>query len=227
MQPKVPTARLGKGGHYMNTGPISPLETFDRLIEEAADKRRIRSLIALNEACKMLHNRNSIDFSYRSIVILGKANGLLVPGIKSIANSSGAHYRELISAWKLLRPQLPAKAAVDDWIDRIKDPALKMGVILLAKELRALKAKNARKASQNLIPVFEGSFQGRLLPTDVRLNTAELAALQASIDPLNLKFLGLRIGGRGEILDGKERQVFKPGFRSAIEKVLAIPLSGS
>lgn len=202
----------------------SPQDTYERLISEASDSRRKRSLEAINETCRLLHERHSSDFSYKTIITLGKDRGLPVPGEKSIVNSTGEHYRELIRAWKLA--SLPGKVSVksdsNDWIEHIEDPVLRMSVTLLAKELRALKAKEARKATHNGAPIFLGSATGQTVSTMPRLNDAELAALKAAIDPVALGLVGLSIGSRGELVDVKGRKIHKPGFRDAIEKVLSV-----
>jgi len=46
--------------------------------------------------------------------------------------------------------------------------------------------------------------------------------LKAAIDPASLGLVGLSIGSRGELVDAKGRTIHKPGFRDAIEKVLAV-----
>ncbi|WP_371132417.1 gamma-mobile-trio protein GmtX [Pseudomonas sp.] len=56
------------------------------------------------------------------------------------------------------------------------------------------------------------------------MNDAELAALKEAIDPVALGLVGLSIGSRGELVDVKGRKIHKPGFRDAIEKVLAVQL---
>ncbi|HCB42879.1 MAG TPA: hypothetical protein DEP56_07240, partial [Pseudomonas sp.] len=60
------------------------------------------------------------------------------------------------------------------------------------------------------------------VPTRPLLNDAELGALKAAIDPASLGLVGLSIGSRGELVDVKGRTIHKPGFRDAIEKVLAV-----
>lgn len=202
---------------------ISPQETLARLINESGDSRRTRSLEALNETLKLLHERNSSDFSFRAIVTLGKDRGLSVPGEKSIVNATGAHYRELIQAWKLISvPKISAKADPNDWIEHIEDPVVRMSVILLAKELRALKAKEARKAKQSGAPIILGSVAGQAVPKQPLLNDAEVEALKSAIDPAMLRLVGLSIGNRGEMVDAAGKRVHKPGFRDAIEKVLSV-----
>ncbi|WP_134634466.1 gamma-mobile-trio protein GmtX [Pseudomonas aeruginosa] len=203
---------------------ISLQDTYGRLMREASDSRRKRSLEAINEACRLLHERHSLDFSYRAIVTLGKDRGLPVPGEKSIVNTTGAHYRELIQAWKLasLPKASKTKADPNDWIEHIQDPVLRMSVILLAKELRALKAKESRKAKHSGAPIILGSAAGQAVSTRPLLNDAELAALKAAIDPASLGLVGLSIGSRGELVDVKGRTIHKPGFRDALEKILAV-----
>lgn len=203
---------------------VSPQDTLGRLMSEASDSRRKRSLEAINEACRLLHERHSSDFSYKTIITLGKDRGLPVPGEKSIVNKTGEHYRELIQAWKLLSLPKASKTKTDpnDWIEHIQDPVLRMSVSLLAKELRALKAKESRKAAHSGAPIILGSAMGQAVSTRPLLNDAELAALKAAIDPASLGLVGLSIGSRGELVDMKGKMILKFGFRDAIEKVLAV-----
>lgn len=197
-----------------------PLETYERLINEAKDSRRKRSLEALNEICRLLYERNSSDFSYKSIITLGKDRGLPVPGEKSIANSSGMHYRELIQAWKTVSVPGKKDPCPNDWIENIADPVLRMSVTLLAKELRALKAKEGRKNTQSGAPIILSSAAALAFATQQTLNGAELAALKAAIEPITLRLVGLSIGSRGEVIDASGRQIHKPGFCDAIAKIL-------
>lgn len=203
---------------------VSPQDTYERLMSEASDSRRKRSLEAINEACRLLHERHSSDFSYKTIITLGIDQGLPVPGEKSIVNKTGEHYRELIQAWKLLSLPKASKTKTDpnDWIEHIQDPVLRMSVRLLAKELRALKAKESRKAKHSGAPIILGSATGQAVSSRPLLNDAELAALKAAIDPASLGLVGLSIGSRGELVDMKGKTIHKPGFRDAIEKVLAV-----
>lgn len=203
---------------------VSPQDTFERLMNEASDSRRKRSLEAINEVCRLLHERHSSDFSYKTIITLGNDRGLPVPGEKSIVNKTGEHYRALIQAWKLASMPKASKTKADpnDWIEHIQDPVLRMSVSLLAKELRALKAKESRKAKHSGAPIILGSAMGQAVSTRPLLNDAELAALKAAIDPASLGLVGLSIGSRGELVDVKGKTIHKPGFRDAIEKVLAV-----
>jgi hypothetical protein len=203
---------------------VSPQDTYGRLMSAASDIRRKRSLEAINEACRLLHERHSSDFSYKTIITVCNDRGLPVPGEKSIVNKTGEHYRELIQAWKLASLPKSSKTKVDpnDWIEHIQDPVLRMSVSLLAKELRALKAKESRKAKHSGAPIILGSAAGQAISTRPLLNDAELAALKAAIDPAVLGLVGLSIGSRGELLDVKGRTIHKPGFCDAVEKVLAV-----
>lgn len=205
----------------------TPQETYERLINEASDARRKRSLDALNEVCRLLHERGSSDFSYKTIITLGQDRGLSVPGEKSIVNATGAHYRELIQAWKLnsvAGKNTRKKVVSDDWIEKIDDPVLRLSVALLAKELRAIKAKIARQEKTSGAPIYLGAAQAPSQHTSKQpnLNAPELDALKAAIDPSVLSPLGFSMGSRGEMIDAKGRTVHKPGFRDAIEKILSV-----
>ncbi|SFQ27276.1 hypothetical protein SAMN05216229_11541 [Geopseudomonas sagittaria] len=210
----------------MNEKLVSPQETFERLMNEASDSRRKFSLEAVNETCRLLHERGSSDFSYKTIVTLGKDRGLPIPGEKSIANKTGEHYRELIQAWKLISPHgsVAKKPSPNDWIGHIKDTVLRTSVALLANELLSLKNKIARQEKATGAPIYLGAAQalGQVVSKQPNLNDAELAALKAAIDPNVLSPLGLTIGSRGEVMDAKGRNIHKPGFRDAIEKILSV-----
>lgn len=204
----------------------TPQETYERLINEANDARRKRSLEALNEVCRLLHERGSSDFSYKTIITLGQDRGLSVPGEKSIVNPTGAHYRELIQAWRLnsVAGKANKKVTPNYWIEEIDDPVLRLSVALLAKELRAIKAKIARQEKASGEPIYLGvpQFQSQHTSRQPNLNAAELDALKAAIDPSVLSQLGYSIGSRGEVVDAKGRKLHKPGFRDAIEKILSV-----
>ncbi|WP_435609725.1 gamma-mobile-trio protein GmtX [Pseudomonas knackmussii] len=210
----------------MSEQPTTPQETYNRLINEANDTRRKRSLGALNEVCRLLHERGSSDFSYKTIITLGQDRGLSVPGEKSIVNATGAHYRELIQAWRQVSAQgkTNKKGAPNDWIEQIHDPVLRVNVAILAKELRAIKAKIARQEKTSGAPIYLGASpaQSQHTSNQPNLNAVELDALKAAIDPSTLSQLGFSIGSRGEIVDAKGKRIQKPGFRDAIEKILSV-----
>ena len=121
---------------------VSPQDTYRRLMSEASDSRRKRSLEAINEACQLLHERHSSDFSYKTIITLGNDRGLPVPGEKSIVNKTGEHYRELIQAWKLasLPKANKTKTGPNDWIEHIQTGSAHEREHA-RQELRALKAR--------------------------------------------------------------------------------------
>jgi len=161
------------------------------------------------------------------IINLGRDRGLPIPGEKSIVNSTGAHYRELIQAWKLAAiTDRPAKnsAIPTDWINSISDPVLRMSVTLLAKELRSLKNKISRQDKFGCAPIYLNGASEQIYASHSgsHLNEVELNALKAAIDPNTLSQFGLALGPRGEVIDNKGRTLYKPGFRDAIEKVLSV-----
>ncbi|KKI25037.1 hypothetical protein APX70_00096 [Pseudomonas syringae pv. maculicola] len=200
---------------------VNPEGVFCRLMDQATDLRRKRSLQAIHDICKLLHERQSLDFSLRNITLLGHDRQLAVPSIKSISNSTGLHYRELIHAWKNFSAKVDEQdQAADNWINAIPDPVLRMSVMILSKELKALRAKNSRK--ENSVPgtIIITSTGGQPVNVGQRLNDAERAALRASIDPHTLRLVGLNIGVRGEITDQAGRFIHKPGYCDAIRKLL-------
>lgn len=206
----------------MTETTISPEETFDRLMADAADPRRKRSLEALHETCRLLFERGSQDFTYENIVLLGKDRSLPVPGKKSIVNSTGQHYRELINAWKLqAKRQMNQSSDEEDWVSSIDDPVIRMSVNMLLNDLKAAKARNARKTKYDGVLTISNPSATNPVPR-LAFTQPELNALKAAIDPDILKQFGLIVGSRGELIDTKSRTLFKPGFRDAIEKILSV-----
>ncbi|MDT3295941.1 gamma-mobile-trio protein GmtX [Shewanella sp. SP2S2-6] len=202
---------------------MTPEDTFERLMSDASDPRRKRSLEALNEVCGLLYERKSLDFTYDNIILLGNDRGLLIPGKKSLVNSTGLHYRELIFAWKhRAREHIQPNLEKDRWVEDITDPVARMSVHMLLNEVKALKAKRARKAQHDGILTISNSYGTNKPFQNLVFSSSELNALSASIDPEVLKLHGLCIGSRGELLDSSGRTVFKPGFRDAIEKILTV-----
>lgn len=201
-----------------------PEVVFERLIFEASDSRRRRSLEAINEACKIAASLEVKDFSYRALLAMGQARGLAVPSEKSIVNPTGEHYRLLIHAWKQASMPAPTHQFSDalSWVLSIEDPVLKLNVSLLVKELKALKSKMRRQLSSGMTPIFLGAVEGKTPETYFRLREVEISALRFAIDEDNLRQMGQIIGPRGEVSDSKGRIIQKPGFRDAIEKVLTL-----
>jgi hypothetical protein len=96
-----------------------------------------------------------------------------------------------------------------------------MSVALLAKELRSYKAKEARKSNQAFGTIVITRTEAALADVP-KLNEVEISSLKNSIDPLVLRRHGYSISTRGAIIDANQNVLFKPGFRDAIEKILAL-----
>ncbi|WP_116827486.1 gamma-mobile-trio protein GmtX [Pseudomonas syringae] len=212
----------------MTPDPILASDTLKRLMKEAGDSRRQRSLQSINQACASLYANKSLDFTYRRVVAVGKELSLTIPSEKTIVNRTGDHYRQLIAAWRSQAESYRVTTAgpQETWIDKINDPVLRMSVILLAKELKAMKSKEARKGKSIGAPVYIGNDLWQQTDS-FSLNAAEWSALKASIEHDSLRRVGLSVGSRGEIYDSTGRTILKPGFHDAIVKILAhLPSSG-
>ena len=59
-------------------------------------------------------------------------------------------------------------------------------------------------------------------PPWVKFQSAGWVNFPSAPTPASLGLVGLSIGSRGELVDVKGRTIHKPGFRDAIEKVLAV-----
>jgi hypothetical protein len=214
---------------------IDPERVLENLKAEATTRKR-RSLDLVHNILIDQGESGSRDFSIATIGRLcAEAGG---PSPQSIRNKGGADYRRLIEAHAAFhgttrkkplsatsRGNLPRSA--EDLLKRIEDPALRavFGSIVaernaLAQECRVLKAnvelvvdrreEHGPRATVEVLPALTGL-----------LTPMEREALDEAVSERLLAQRGWQAFDNGRIKDANGRTIYKPGYVTAIRKILA------
>lgn len=202
----------------------------------SATARKCRSLDVVHGVLEKQAKEGALDFSIATIGRLSAAAG--GPTTQSIRNKGGSDYRRLIEAWAAAqrtttrkppaptsRQNLPTRD--NDILERIDDPALRavVGTIIAERnrfrsEIQVLKAQSEfvvdrRATKPNTAPSVE------MLPSLQGLLTAmEREALTDSISDNLLSQRGWSLQLNGRMKDENGRTLYKPGYASALQKIL-------
>lgn len=218
-----------------STTSIHPDAVLQALLAKTSRSNIKRTLIALHDICRKNHADGLWDFS---LACIGrKANEAGLMSYRSLYNPTAQIYRDLIEAWDTYTGphiSLPAKTlASHEHLKKIPDPAVRMimqGIIAERDSLKAHLNKvkgsdlgkgiiDKRPSNATMVSNPEHGPMAILMP-DAQLNESEREALKAAIAPAFLKDEGWEKGLRGEIKNANGRTLFKPGFITAIRKVL-------
>lgn len=204
---------------------FEPDDVYDKLIEDAKNERVKRSLEAIHDICREQHDRKSPDFSYETISKLGSDKG--VPAAQSIRNKTGEKYQALIRAWQSTKTKRPNNkiTEAEGWIDKIEDPTVRFLVRDLYAEKTSLKKevkllKNIKSLNIDMRPI-EHNLSASNSPVP-KLLESELDALKDAINENTLSKLGWHVTERGSVVDSKSKTIFKNGFVTGINKILAL-----
>lgn len=205
-------------------------------LKAGASPRKRKTLDLLNTVLDKQAKSGVRDFSIATIGRLSAAAG--GPTAQSIRNRGGKDYRRLIEAWAASQGTTPKKPLSptnrqqiprrdEDMLKRIADPALRAVVGNLIAErnryksqVRLLQEKNdaimdrrsARHTSPGAVEVLP-SLEGLL--TDM-----EREALEEAISDNMLQQRGWSAQDNGRIKDEHGRPLYKPGYVTAIKKIL-------
>lgn len=206
-----------------------PEEVLKALLE-GASTRTERSLRLINKICMEQAERGSTDFRYITIGRLSEQEG--GPGDGAIRNKSGERYRTLITAWKSSKSGSLSKAQPrlkeEDWIDEIDQLDIRWLVRDAIHELKALKRENDLLKSEIVLNVDlrESAHtrinQDKSLTSTNTLTESELGALKYAISEKHFKEMLWTKEKLGKVVDENSNQVFKPGFVTAIKKMLTL-----
>lgn len=219
----------------MAVNPKVLLETMCK----TATPRKERSLRLIYSICEEQHQRGSKDFS---IVTIGRlSHEREGPSAASIRNKPGEDYRALLKAFaedvggQSRRMAESRQDAVDDVLEGVADPVLRIRIQLLLAENKSLRTQmlGLRHLANNTacIRIEQGgafSFATPDEPTHApaqvgpELDVLERRALLAAIAPRTLEHWGWSKDVMGRILSEGGQVVFQAGFVSAIEKILAV-----
>lgn len=206
---------------------MTPEELLQHLKGNSSVQKQ-RSLDIIHEICREQYTRGSKDFSIATIGRLSEEKG--GPKAQPIRNKGGDDYRALISVWAKhtggstkKAPKL-SESPIYAVLSKIDDPAVRavMGSILaentkLKGQLNVLKHhaeviidKRPQQSSQT-IEVF---------PPSANLIDSEYEALTHAISDALIKNEGWTVETNGQVKNAKGRVLYKPGYATAIKKVL-------
>ena len=162
-----------------------------------------------------------MTLSVATIACLGHKRG--VPKDQSLRNKSGESYRALLqsfedgSAYK--KPRLKA-IAVDDWIEEIENPKLKLLARIQASELAAANRK-LRKFAPPGTRIDVRDYQNDEFDNGNSFTEQERRALEYLISEQFLSKWLFSISEYGEVIDGNSAVVLKTATVDAVKKALA------
>jgi len=206
-------------------------EQFLEQLKNNADPRRQRSLEIIHEICREQHERGSKDFSIATIGQLSEQRG--GPKTQPIRNKAGEPFRALIAAWAnhtgghTKKQAKPSENPVYAVLEKIQDPAVRavMGTVLA--ENRKLKGQlNLLKGQQEVLidmrPTAPSapSSTVEILPASSGLTESEIDALARAVSPELFAAEGWTPQANGRMLNHKGRTLYKPGYITAIRKIL-------
>lgn len=208
----------------------------DVLLAEILARPKLRAkrkagLEAFQRICRA-QAATSKDFSRATIGRLCEAAGLSHG--RMLYNGSATEYLELLEAWERfagkkreLRQDVERPAR--DWIAGIDSPSLRQLVQRLKRERDCLFAElNLLKSKVEITvhwtvprPSTQEPNVQVIETIGVKLSVSERDALEDAIGPALLAREGWTAGPHGEITNEHGRQVFRPGYISALKKVLS------
>lgn len=222
------------------TTSIHPDVVQEALLSTASHPTKRRNLNLVHEVCLEREAQGNKDFSLKAIGEAVEARGGFK--VKALWNPQSADYRKLIDAWQAFSgaPNLRATAkvgATDALTRSISDPATRIVVEKLVRERNSLRAEvNILKSQTNVVvdrrptgrpKTVHSTSDGAMtleVSTDPVLNTLELEALEHSVSAALWHAEGWCEEKNGRVIkelgEGRSRTIFKPGFVSAIRKIL-------
>ncbi|TCT07018.1 gamma-mobile-trio protein GmtX [Paralcaligenes ureilyticus] len=228
---------------YQKTN-VHPDEVLEAILTVSVHPTKKRNLALIHQICFDSNKIGNKDFSLKSIGQAIELQGGLKA--KSLWNAQSSDYRKLIEAWQAyvgpIEPDLrEIKRTSDDLrlSQNIPDPAIRIIVEKLVKERNSLRAElNILKAQSTVIidrrssaSVLESRAEKEtgitvqvLKPAE--LNQLETEALAHAISPdlwHQEGWVEQKLGRVVMPIDGTDRSrtIFKPGFVSAVKKLLA------
>ena len=210
---------------------MHPDDLLDQL-KKTATPRKQKTLDLIHEVCREQYDRGSKDFSVATIARIAADRG--GPSKGAIHNATGDDYKGLIKAWAEHTGGLTRKVRqvsenpYSALIDQIENPALRsmMNGILaenrqMRREITLLKAEGNR-----VIDMRPQSIEPRetiqILPASHGLYPSEMEALRHAVSDRLLKDEGWTTDSEGRLITETGRALYKPGYVSAIRKILGV-----
>ena len=208
---------------------MHPDELLDQL-KKTATPRKQKTLDLIYEVCREQYERGSKDFSVATIARIAEERG--GPSKGAIHNKTGDDYKGLIKAWAQHTGGVTRKVRQISenpytyLIDKIENPALRsmMAGILaenrqMRREITLLKAEGNRVIDMRPRSAKPGEAV-EILPASTGLYPSEIDALRHAVSDRVLKDEGWTTDAEGRVINEVGRVVYKPGYVSAIRKIL-------
>jgi len=208
---------------------MHPDELLEQL-KKTATPRKQKTLDLIHEVCREQYERGSRDFSVATIARIAEDRG--GPSKGAIHNKTGDDYKGLIKAWaehtggvthKVRQVSENPYAAL---IGKIENAALRsmMAAILaenrqMRREITLLKAEGNRVIDMRPTPA-ESREAVQILPASTGLFPSEVEALRHAVSERLFEDERWKTDNEGRILNELGRPIFKPGYVSAIRKIL-------
>lgn len=220
--------------------PIHPDTVREAIAATAVHPAKRRNLDLIHQVCQERQKTGSKDFSLRSIGEAVEARGGLTA--KALSNPQSLDYRHLIEAWRTYSGSGAQKmAAEDDSADRltrnIGDAATRIVVMQLMRERDKLRGEvNILKSQTKLVidkrptspptevPLTPDGTMTLQVPAVPALNALERESLAHAVSSELFRAEGWSEEKNGRVVrdlgGGRTRTVFKPGFTTAVRKLL-------
>ena len=208
---------------------MHPDDLLDQL-KKAATPRKQKTLDLIHEVCREQYERGSKDFSVATIARIAEDRG--GPSKGAIHNRTGDDYKGLIMAWAehtggvTRKVRQVSENPYTTLIEKIENPALRsmMAGILaenrqMRREITLLKAEGNRVIDMRPTPA-ESRETVQILPASTGLFPSEVEALRHAVSERLFEDEGWNTDAEGRILNELGRPIFKPGYVSAIRKII-------
>lgn len=226
----------------MESHSTAPDELFTSLISTAVHPTKRRNLTTIQEICSKEYGNGRRNFELRDIAKLIEAASSIK--VKTLWNPQSIDYRRLIEAWqthagppvKSVRESKPLP--MDALLAGIPDPATRIVVQQLRRERDKLRSelnivksyssllidKRPRPVESRVVHSPSNSSVTVEVHESPSLNRQEREALEHAISEQLWNSEGWieeELGRVSKLLDGGgTRRLFKPGFASAIRRIL-------
>lgn len=199
------------------------------LLSKDADPRKAKSLRVIHEVCEEQRRRGSFDFSVATIGRLSSEKK--GPAAGAIRNTTGEAYRALVKshldAAGGKKPKGKPHKADENPFEGITDPVLRARIGILLAENESLKGQ--LHATRNLANTksivdlknrVDEPAEFTTPPCKNNLTQQEWLSLEHARDRTSLLALNFVIDANGRVKTSCGTTIFKPGFLSALDKIV-------